>query len=62
MDGNDPYGQLHLLKQGRAEVWHGDTKVYHLEQPTLLFYPRSMAHRFVIDDVLGAVFVCAQLV
>lgn len=61
VETNDAYGQLHLLKQGRVEVWHGDTKAYCLEQPTLLFYPRTMAHRFVIDEVQGADFVCAHI-
>lgn len=61
LDGKDPYGQLHLLRKGRAEVWHGDIKTYCLEEPALLFYPRPMAHRFVTDSERGADFVCANI-
>jgi AraC-like DNA-binding protein len=61
LDGTDPYGQLHLLRRGKAEVWHGNTKVHTLQEPTLLCYPRPAAHRFVTDEVEGADFVCAHI-
>jgi AraC-like DNA-binding protein len=61
LDGNDGFGQLHLLKTGKVEVWHGETKAYYLDAPTLLFYPRPIAHRFVTDLVQGADFVCAHI-
>jgi len=61
LDGTEPYGQLHLLKQGSAEVWHGTTKAYALDEPTLLFYPRPTAHRFVTSPDEGADFVCAHI-
>ncbi len=61
LEGKDPYGQLHLLRKGSADVWHGDTKAYSLQEPTLLFYPRPTPHRFVTDSVNGADFVCAHI-
>lgn len=61
VDGTEPYGQLHLLKQGNAEVWHGTTKAYYLTEPTLLFYPRPIAHQFVTPPYEGADFVCAHI-
>ena len=61
LDGKDPYGQLHLLRKGSADVWHGDIRAYCLEEPTLLFYPRPIAHRFVTDSERGADFVCANI-
>lgn len=61
LDGNSPYGQLHLLRQGQAEVWHGRTKAYSLAEPSLLFYPRPMAHKFVTDSDRWADFVCANI-
>lgn len=61
LDGKEPYGQLHLLRKGKADVWHGDTKAYSLQEPTLLFYPRPKPHRFVTDAVSGADFVCAHI-
>ena len=61
LDGKEPYGQLHLLRQGQADVWHGGVKVFSLSEPTLLFYPRPFAHRFVTDPDRGADFVCAHV-
>lgn len=61
IDGATPYGQLHLLKSGAAQVWHGNTRAYEVEAPALLFYPRPMAHRFVTDNEHGAEFVCAHI-
>lgn len=61
LDGAAPYGQLHLLRNGEAEVWHGRTKAHTLREPTLLFYPRPTAHRFVTDYERGADFVCAHI-
>lgn len=61
LDGNEPYGQLHLLRNGCADVWHGDSKAYSLQAPTLLFYPRPTPHRFVTDALNGADFVCAHI-
>jgi len=60
LDGN-PYGQLHLLRKGKAEVWQGNNKVYTLDEPTLLFYPRPTPHRFVTDSEQGADFVYAHI-
>ncbi|MFN3582166.1 MAG: cupin domain-containing protein [Pseudomonas sp.] len=62
LGGTEPYGQLHLLRSGKAEVWHGASKAYSLDGPTLLFYPRPMAHRLVTDSETGADFVCAHIV
>lgn len=62
IDGTKPGGQLHLLRQGNAEVWHGNVKAHSLQEPTLLFYPRPLAHRFVTDSEYGADFVCAHIV
>ncbi|WP_070887717.1 AraC family transcriptional regulator [Pseudomonas argentinensis] len=61
LDGSLPYGQLHLLRHGKAEVWHGATRAHRLDGPTLLFYPRPLAHRFVTDQEQGAEFVCAHI-
>lgn len=61
LDGSTPYGQLHLLKGGKAEVWHGATKAHNLEEPSLLFYPRPTPHSFVTDREQGADFVCAHI-
>jgi AraC-like DNA-binding protein len=61
LDGKEPYGQLHLIREGEVEVRHGKGAALHITQPSLLLYPRPMAHRFVTDRKKGADFVCAHL-
>ncbi|MCL6416844.1 AraC family transcriptional regulator [Aestuariirhabdus sp. Z084] len=54
-------GQLHLIRSGNVEVWHGTKKAYAVEQPSLLFYPRPLPRHFVTDNEAGADFLCANL-
>jgi AraC-like DNA-binding protein len=61
LDGAGPHGQLHLVRRGDVQVRHGKTLAAHVREPSLLLYPRPMAHRFVTDAVRGADFVCANL-
>ena len=61
LDGNLPYGQLHLIRSGQVEVWHGNRKAEQISEPTLLFYPRPTPHHFVTDAEQGAEFVCAHV-
>ena len=60
LDGSGTNGQLHLIRSGEVEVRHGKTSVK-ISEPSLLLYPRPMAHRFITDAVRGADFVCANL-
>ena len=53
-------GQLHLVRRGPVEVRHaGET--LRVTEPSLLFYPRPMAHRLVTDADTGADMACANL-
>jgi AraC-like DNA-binding protein len=58
-------GFLHVLRQGELEVSHPGSR--HLprrmrfHEPSLLFYPRPLAHRFHNPPEDGADFTCAQL-
>lgn len=61
LDGSDPYGQLHLIREGEVEVWHGNQPALHINTPSLLFYPRPTPHRFLTDGQRGADFVCAHV-
>lgn len=61
LDANDPYGQLHLVQDGEVEVHHGTAQPVRVNQPSLLLYPRPLAHRFVTDKQRGANFVCAHV-
>lgn len=54
-------GHLHLLKAGRLTLRHGDEPDVTLTEPTLLFYPRTRPHRFVVDPERGADLACATI-
>ena len=53
-------GQLHLVRLGPLEVRHG-SDVHHVLEPSLLFYPRPLHHRFIADVDTGADMACANL-
>lgn len=52
-------GQLHLVRRGAVEVMH-EHYAARIDEPSLLFYPRPMAHRFVTDGQ-GADMACANV-
>ena len=56
---------LHVLRRGEMEVRHppGEAGVrnLHLDEPTLLFYPRPLHHVFVNPPQDGSDFTCATL-
>lgn len=54
-------GQLHLIREGGVEVHHGTPEPLHIAEPSLLLYPRPLAHRFVTDPRCGAQFLCAHM-
>ncbi|KAA2285081.1 AraC family transcriptional regulator [Arenimonas fontis] len=58
--GDNGLGQLHLLKRGPIEVRHAGEHLV-VEEPSLLFYPRPLPHRFVSDPDTGADLACANL-
>ena len=60
LEGEAGVGQLHLIRQGPLEVFHGNTSLQ-IEQPSLLLYPRAMTHRFVSDAEKGADMACANV-
>lgn len=60
VEDDGEHGQLHLIRSGAVEIVHGRESV-RVERPSLLFYPRPMAHRFITDPERGADMVCAHL-
>ncbi len=54
-------GQLHLIRQGVVSVSHHGARDLRVTSPSLLFYPRPLAHRFVMDAKEGADLACAHL-
>ncbi|BBM03447.1 AraC family transcriptional regulator [Microbulbifer sp. GL-2] len=61
LSGEGDLGQLHLIRQGTVEVNHNSGPALKITEPSLLFYPRPLAHRFVTDSESGADFACANL-
>jgi AraC-like DNA-binding protein len=54
-------GQLHLVRRGAVTVSHHGARELRVTSPSLLLYPRPLAHRFVMDDRDGADLTCANL-
>jgi AraC-like DNA-binding protein len=54
-------GQLHLIRAGKVEVRHQTLPGLQIDEPSLLLYPRPLAHRFVTDPRRGADMACANL-
>ncbi len=61
VDAEEPFGQLHLIRDGEVEVRHGTRRALRIKEPSLLLYPRPLGHRFVTDTECGAHFVCANV-
>lgn len=55
-------GQLHLIREGGVDVHNdGVPEPLRIAEPSLLLYPRPLAHRFVTDPSCGAQFLCANM-
>lgn len=54
-------GQLHLVRGGAVEIVHDGEPGLRIDAPSLLLYPRPMAHRFITDGERGADLACANL-
>lgn len=54
-------GQLHLVRRGPLVVSHAGAVPMHVTEPSLLFYPRPLAHRFETDAQVGAEMACAHV-
>jgi AraC-like DNA-binding protein len=54
-------GQLHLIKSGPITISNEGEPELHVVDPSLLLYPRPLAHRFVTDAKRGAELACANL-
>lgn len=59
--GDGDAGQLHLVRRGPLDVVHDGTVALRIAAPSVLLYPRPMAHRFVGEPVRGAELACAHL-
>lgn len=57
----DGVGQLHLLRSGQVRAWHGGRRPTLVAEPSVLFYPRPLPHRFETEPVHGADMACAEV-
>jgi AraC-like DNA-binding protein len=64
-DASLGHGYLHVLRRGQLEVSHPAGRALPaslvLKEPSLLFYPRPVTHRFHNPPREGSDFTCAQL-
>jgi AraC-like DNA-binding protein len=60
-DARPGVGQLHLVRSGAVEAWHGDARPEHIIEPSLVFYPLPLRHRFITDARAGADMACADI-
>ncbi len=64
-DASEGHAYLHVLRRGQLEVSHPGSRdvpaSMHFNEPTLLFYPRPLSHRFHNPPRDGADFTCARL-
>lgn len=64
-DARPGRGFLHVLRRGELVVTHGPRsgapRRIEMAEPTLLFYPRPLAHSFHNPPADGSDFVCASL-
>src|SRR5688572_33238378 len=54
-------GQLHLLRRGRLRASQSGHAAVDIAEPSLLFYPRPLMHRFEPDPDVGADLACARV-
>ena len=56
----DSAGHLHVVRSGCVDITLPDKQICRVREPSVLFYPRPMQHRFHTDSE-GAEIVCAHI-
>jgi AraC-like DNA-binding protein len=54
-------GHLHFLKGGKLTLVQTGQSDLHVDEPTLLFFPRGRVHSFVVNPERGADLICATV-
>ncbi len=54
-------GYLHVVRRGPLRVTHRYEGDLYITEPTVLFYPQPLGHRFIADANTGADMVCASV-
>ena len=63
-DEEEGIGYIHVIKRGPVEIRHARAAkvgTLHVEKPSLVFYPRPLAHTFITEKHDGADMVCASV-
>ena len=60
-DGGRGVGYLHLLRRGPLTIHNPGKRAVEVREPSIVFYPAGMDHRFVTDDARGAQLACASV-
>lgn len=60
-DFSDEEGFLHVVRSGTVDVHHQGLKRIVIREPSLIFYPRPLRHRFSTDEKVGAEMTCATV-
>lgn len=55
------HGHLHLIKRGSIRITGLKKEAVHIDEPTLLFLPRTNMHRMVANENSGADVVCGTI-
>jgi AraC-like DNA-binding protein len=58
---SEDLGQLHVVKRGTVVVDYGARRRERIEEPSVVFYPRPLKHRFITDKDVGADMACANV-
>lgn len=54
-------GHLHVIRNGKVLATQAGRNRITVHEPTLLFYPRPLDHRLVVDEQLAAELLCANV-
>lgn len=54
-------GHLHLVRQGPVVFEHAHGELLRVDEPSMVFYPRGMAHRLSVPDGAAATLLCATI-
>ena len=60
-DDDKGVGYLHLVRRGPLAVHNPRGKAVRVSEPSIVFYPAPMSHRFVSDRETGAELACASV-
>lgn len=60
-DGSDEHGYLHILRSGQLSLRLANDQAIHVDQPSLILFPRPYHHRMIASEADAAQMVCARL-